>query len=150
MFGDNLKKWRKERKLTQAELAESVGVSGAYIQQLELGKKTNPSLEVVLKICSALQIAPFDLEFEYDDEDMYKYLMNKSMQNSLDVLQKELKEGIEIINIAVDFLISLGLSRDDLENLYPSEIEEIINFLKISAKAKLEEIKARNEERPKE
>ncbi|ERI92126.1 DNA-binding helix-turn-helix protein [Clostridiales bacterium oral taxon 876 str. F0540] len=78
MFGDELKKWRKLRKFTQAELGKKVGVSGAYIQQLELGKKTNPSLEVVMNLCSTLEIAPFDLDYGFSNDDICTYFDSRS------------------------------------------------------------------------
>jgi transcriptional regulator with XRE-family HTH domain len=40
-----LKALRKERGFSQRELAKEGGVTGAYLAQLETGKKTNPSLE---------------------------------------------------------------------------------------------------------
>lgn len=53
--GDLLKTKRKSLKLSQSALGELVGVSGAYIQQLEKGIK-NPSLETMNKIARALKI----------------------------------------------------------------------------------------------
>ncbi|MFA9397460.1 MAG: helix-turn-helix domain-containing protein [Clostridiaceae bacterium] len=70
MFGEKLRKCRKERKFTQAALGKLIGVSGAYIQQLELGKKTNPSLAIVFKICEVLKVEPFDLDYDFFDETM--------------------------------------------------------------------------------
>lgn len=42
-------------KLSQSALGSLVGVSGAYIQQLEAGTK-NPSIETLKKIADALNI----------------------------------------------------------------------------------------------
>ncbi|SHF17870.1 helix-turn-helix transcriptional regulator [Alkalibacter saccharofermentans] len=55
MIKERLKELRENRKISQAELGKEVGVSGAYIQQLEKGVKKNPSLEVVLKLASFFQ-----------------------------------------------------------------------------------------------
>lgn len=62
MFGDNLKRLRKEKKYTQSQLGDKVGVSGAYIQQLESSTKNNPSLEVLMKIAKALDVQVTDLD----------------------------------------------------------------------------------------
>lgn len=54
MPGERLKELRKQRKLTQEQLGKLVGVSGAYIQQLETGKKLNPTYDVAIKIAEVL------------------------------------------------------------------------------------------------
>ena len=45
----NLKDWRKERKMSQQELAQLVGVRRETIVHLE-NNRYNPSLEMALKI----------------------------------------------------------------------------------------------------
>lgn len=52
-----IKQARKKQKLTQSELAESAGLSLAFINQLENGKKS-PTLKSLEKISQALGI-PF-------------------------------------------------------------------------------------------
>lgn len=39
MYGEKLKQLRKEKKISQKELAELSGLSISYIQQIESGKK---------------------------------------------------------------------------------------------------------------
>lgn len=51
-----IKTRRKELNLTQQQLAKEVGVSAAYIQQLENNVKQRPSFEVFLKIIRALNL----------------------------------------------------------------------------------------------
>lgn len=53
--GDLLKSKRKSLNLSQSALGNIIGVSGAYIQQLEKGLK-NPSLDTIDKIANALKI----------------------------------------------------------------------------------------------
>ncbi|MBO1264446.1 helix-turn-helix transcriptional regulator [Proteiniclasticum sp. SCR006] len=53
---ENLKKFRKQRGLTQRELAELTGVSTGYIQMIELGKKNNPSIDLIQKLADALYV----------------------------------------------------------------------------------------------
>jgi len=55
-FGDELKKLRKRRKTTQKQLAEKLGVSIAYIHQLETGKTAPPKIERCREIAAALEI----------------------------------------------------------------------------------------------
>ena len=46
---------RKKKKLTQSQLAEKIGISRAYLAEIELGTKT-PSLAVVKRICEVLRV----------------------------------------------------------------------------------------------
>lgn len=52
-FRLNLRKRRRELKMTQAKLAEQLGVSTAYVCQLETGSHT-PGLEVIERVAKAL------------------------------------------------------------------------------------------------
>ena len=59
-IGERVKQARKEKKLTQKELAEQIGVHPANISQFERGKR-NPKLENINKIASALGILTSEL-----------------------------------------------------------------------------------------
>ena len=52
-LGDNIRKARKERGLTQSELAEKAGISRSYFADVEKGYY-NPSLDTLQKIAAAL------------------------------------------------------------------------------------------------
>ena len=58
IFGNNLKKYRLKRKMTQEQLAELIDVSVQYISRLETGKHS-PSLSTVEDLSWALNIRPF-------------------------------------------------------------------------------------------
>lgn len=65
--GDNIRRFRKEKGWTQAELAELLHVSQQMIGQFENSKKP-PKLDTVEKIASALGVTAFDLMgIEYFD-----------------------------------------------------------------------------------
>ena len=55
LFGQELRKLRKEAKYRQVQLAKLAGISGTYVSQLETGKK-KPSDRVITKLTSALDI----------------------------------------------------------------------------------------------
>lgn len=55
-FGPVLKHFRTERKLTQEELAEKVGVVTPYISMMESGQKF-PNLEMLFELAAALGIS---------------------------------------------------------------------------------------------
>lgn len=53
-LGDRIKFYREQNKISKSELSRRVGVSPAYITMLENGGKTNPSLELQIKLAEAL------------------------------------------------------------------------------------------------
>ena len=56
----NMKQYRKQRGLTQANLAEKANASTQYIAMIELGRKF-PSLELLERLAIALEIDNLDL-----------------------------------------------------------------------------------------
>lgn len=73
-FGQNVKRLRIERKVSQAQLAESVGVWQTYISSLENDAARRPSLRTASKIAAffgvtvdSLNEAPVD-EMEIQHE----------------------------------------------------------------------------------
>ncbi|MDR1838774.1 MAG: helix-turn-helix domain-containing protein [Treponema sp.] len=63
VFAENMKKYRKQAKLTQEKLAELCDTDHRYIGQIETGRRC-PSLEYIGKIASALNIAPYRLFYD--------------------------------------------------------------------------------------
>ncbi|XID92255.1 helix-turn-helix domain-containing protein [Paenibacillaceae bacterium WGS1546] len=55
MLGQRIQTERKKLSLTQEQLAERVGVSDAYIGQIERGERS-PTLETLVKIASRLGV----------------------------------------------------------------------------------------------
>ena len=53
-LADNIRRIRLQKQITQPLLAEKAGVSKGYINTLEAGVASNPSLDVLGKIASAL------------------------------------------------------------------------------------------------
>ena len=55
LLGKQIKKRRKKKRITQAELAEKVGVTTVYITYIETGKYF-PSLKRLIKIAKVLRV----------------------------------------------------------------------------------------------
>ena len=60
-FGEMLRRLRKEKDLTQAALAEQIGVSHVYISALERGEKPAPRLELVISLARSLGVDDAEL-----------------------------------------------------------------------------------------
>jgi transcriptional regulator with XRE-family HTH domain len=55
-FAEKLKQARKEKKMSQGTLAAAAGISLRTLQNYELGKRYPASIEITLRLASALEI----------------------------------------------------------------------------------------------
>ncbi len=99
VFINNLKRYRKENKLSQMALAEKCGTSASYIGEIEIGKKF-PSVEMVQKFAEALNIKPYKLFMEENDI----YIANLSPQKRQILVETLQKSVAEIISSGGDFV----------------------------------------------
>lgn len=59
-IGDNIRKYRKKKNLTQKELGDIVEISNTYLSDMEIGR-TNPSIKTLKRIAKGLEISYVDL-----------------------------------------------------------------------------------------
>lgn len=59
-IGENVRKRRVERDMTQVELAEAIGVAQSYVSALEAGK-LSPRVATMAKLAEALDMLPSQL-----------------------------------------------------------------------------------------
>lgn len=59
-IGQNLRKIREGKRITQEQLALNAGLNRAYIGYIERGER-NPSTDTLVKISRALKVSPKDL-----------------------------------------------------------------------------------------
>ncbi|WP_084648852.1 helix-turn-helix transcriptional regulator [Paenibacillus sp. FSL R7-269] len=57
---------RNNKNITQEDFSHSIDVSLRYYQRLETGKSI-PSVKIALRICTKLEVSPFDID-EWQDE----------------------------------------------------------------------------------
>ncbi|MDR3123446.1 MAG: helix-turn-helix transcriptional regulator [Treponema sp.] len=84
-FISNLKKFRKERKLSQMVLAELCDTSGNYIGEIEMGRRI-PSFEKIEKIASALRVSSYEL-FVQEAVNDFEETGKEKKQNVKDFLE---------------------------------------------------------------
>jgi len=89
VFVYNLRKYRRDKGISQLTLAERCGTSTSYIGQMEIGNRA-PSLEMVEKIAGALQIRPYLLFFCELDEDTAEQPLQTKTNVLSDVAEDEL------------------------------------------------------------
>lgn len=59
-FGKRVRQIRRQRDMTQEQLAEAVGVSAEFISNVERGINA-PSFDTLEKLAEALNVAPVEL-----------------------------------------------------------------------------------------
>ncbi|ALO46181.1 helix-turn-helix domain-containing protein [Pseudohongiella spirulinae] len=60
-FGENLRRLRREKNLTQAELADMTGIKHGHISTMETSDSADPKLSTVYKLLNALECSPNSL-----------------------------------------------------------------------------------------
>ena len=98
LFVNNLKRWRKEKGISQKELAKRCDSAHSYIRQIESGKG-HPSFIFIGKLARALGIEPYQLFYDEStaknaQSEKIKSIKSdflKKMSNELDTVIKKIK-----------------------------------------------------------
>ena len=94
--GENIRRIRQERNLTQKQLGEMVGASEAYIRAYESGRR-NPKPSSLEKIANALSVNPEDQDKDGNDMVGISFGTLSLMQSWLDRYE-EYMEKVEKCN----------------------------------------------------
>lgn len=89
-FGDNLKKIRSEKNISQGELADLIGIHATHISRYERNL-TSPSIEALKKIANALGVPTDALVYGTNEEKAKSKLSDNellSMFNRVQTLNK--------------------------------------------------------------
>ncbi|MDR1211057.1 MAG: helix-turn-helix domain-containing protein [Spirochaetaceae bacterium] len=95
LFIFNLKKWRKNRGLSQKTLAERCDASHSYIRQIESGKGY-PSFAFIKKLADALNIEPYLLFFDETAVKSGRVMPSEQIQTLKTALLKKVARDIHI------------------------------------------------------
>lgn len=100
-IGEKIKTLRKERKLTQKELAHKIGVTASTITKYEIGQ-LEPNLEVLNKIADIFNISISDLIDNSNSKREFHSITDfRHVLDSEELSPKGIHELTEIIIIAV-------------------------------------------------
>lgn len=97
-IGDYIRAKRKERGLSQLELAALVGVSRGYIAQLESNEQRNPSNKIIQALAKALKVPVYELLREAG------MVQNIVKARSLTSVLNQLKQALPIEVPVYDFV----------------------------------------------
>lgn len=113
-LGERIKKLRKEKGLTQLQLAEKANMSRTYVADVERNRY-NPSIETLKSIADALNVDPADL---LSENKLPYYKLNDKDERDIAKRLESVMESLE----SEDSLAFLGGEMD----------EETRNLLKIA------------------
>lgn len=147
-FGDNLKKIRKSKSISQEDLAEKVGVSRQSVSKWETGE-AYPEMNNILELCKIFKCSIGDLvndnmvDLDSLDEEVkmsivkFKKEKQKQMKGISRILSLIGKIGGIVMRVALGFLIAamviipIGLSFIDIKDgkiIPKNSIVEVNNY----------------------
>lgn len=121
--GENIKKSRKKKGLTQKKLAELTGIAEITIRQYESGKY-EPKRENLRKISEALDLKQYDL---LDDYIFLKGVIKKISKEYqiIDEIDKYLlKLNLKGLEKVLDYIQDISLNKLYTDGIWPFRIDE--------------------------
>ncbi len=103
-FGDNLKKLRKSKKLSQEDLAEKMRVSRQSVSKWETGE-AYPEMNNILELCKIFHCCINDL---VNDKIIDKEGLDEETKNNVVKLQKEEQQKIKGLSKTIAIASKIG------------------------------------------
>lgn len=100
--GEKIRYYRKERGLSQEELAYRASLHNTYIGQLERGEK-NATIESLAKVCAALDITLSDL---FNNEISHPTVLSYELEEMVRILKGRPKKDQRAVLMFIDSLIA--------------------------------------------
>lgn len=128
-IGDRIKKFRKENRLTQIELAKSANISRSYLADIE-NNRYNASVDVLKAIAAALDISLSEI-------------LDDSINNTLTI-----KDNICITNDLKKIMDEFRNNTDGTAYYNGQELDESdLDLIESAMKIAIEQIKLKNKDK---
>lgn len=126
MFGQNLKKIRQSKGMSINELSRRSGVNASYISAIERDEKKNPSMEILDKLATCLNV---EITALLESDPLGADQASKKSNNS----EKEFDYQFKTVEAAIKFLLNqnvvMGFGGFDIDKLTEEEIIDFANDL---------------------
>ena len=122
-FGENLKKYRKLKAFTQAELAEKSGIKLGHISKLERDE-TDPKLSTITKLISALEISS-DLLIPSDESNDLNGLLKSRFLNVSKLHPMDIEKVLYLID-AFTSQQELIYQYANKKDIFPGALDNVI------------------------
>lgn len=98
-LGENIKKYRKEKGLTQKAIAKKINKSCSTFQKYELNL-TQPPVEVIMKIANILEVSMMDLLYDpnHDTNEDFFNAIEKESEADIIMLKNEIINAYNRLN----------------------------------------------------
>lgn len=137
MLGDNIKREMKNKNTLAKDLASSIGITPTYLSYILNNKRKNPSMELLNKIASALDVS---VDVFFDDEPKTKKIEEKKERDySLSIKEQEDIDD-EAKKIIDNLSLSFSKNKDCLN-------EEDYFAIENALRSTLEAIKIKNKKK---
>lgn len=93
-FIENMKFYRKQKGLSQAQLAEACDVSNGTIGNIECGA-TKPSFDLIIQIADILEIKPESLFYTSENPDLCLRISNKLSKEQLKLVKETFSNALD-------------------------------------------------------
>ncbi|MCC9296537.1 helix-turn-helix domain-containing protein [Clostridium sp. WLY-B-L2] len=134
MLGENIKKIMNEKGISAKKIAEKAEISTTYLSYILNDKRKNPSLEVLQKIASILDVSVndfFDDKYNTNEDNEFNPTLSVKEQKRLD------KQAQDIVN---NLSVSLSKNKNSLE-------DEDYEILQASISAALQSLTLKNKKK---
>jgi transcriptional regulator with XRE-family HTH domain len=118
-FAEKLSKMRKERGLTQQEMAEKAGVGIAQLRRYE-GGKSSPTLEVIKNISKTLGVTTDELIFDEHEGVANNKIMDRQLLEQFEVVSGMSQYEKDAIKTILESMIL----KSRLEEIMPTQKDE--------------------------
>ncbi|PET02436.1 transcriptional regulator [Bacillus cereus] len=140
----NIKRYRKEKKMTQRELAEKANISRSYLGDIECGRY-NPSLDTLNTIAKALNVNANLLLTDNDETNAADFSPSLSTKD-----ERDIAKDLDAILADLDSKNSLSFYDEQLDDetreALKIQLEASMRLAKQLAKQKFTPKKYRNKE----
>ena len=145
-----IKKYRKEKKITQKQLAELIDKNVRTIQKYENGEIESIPVNTLIDISKALGINPMNLMGEKEKDAINKSveILSNSMNNikmaaeaATNIIQRGIREGLLSDKYLCEIESFSFLDEKGIEDIYKSELKRLGNIHLLSQNLPDEAIK---------
>ncbi|MBB6622068.1 helix-turn-helix transcriptional regulator [Clostridium gasigenes] len=132
MLGDNIKRIRKDKKISINNLSKKTGISLGYMSDLENGKAKNPSIDKLNVIASALEVNVDEFFKMNQDEKIQSWT---DSMDSIENTEDKMRYLEAIMDFAEpdegkQFLLTNSAFIDTFNKLDDEDKKKVINYTK--------------------
>lgn len=132
VIGNNLRRIRSKRGITQIDLSKITGITNAYISKVENGIKKNPSSIILNKLAKALNCSTNDLTNKYNSDEI-KEPSIKDVVNELIITKQHNSDESTVAGLILEKLRNENKLDENFK--FTPKIKELIEeAIKLDAK----------------